>query len=177
MAQAQRAIKGLLQSRLPQHSAPHHLRARIMHTLRTQPEGLSFRSLLQRLFEFQPMPAFASLALLIALAAGISMWAGKATSSKSANRETLGIVMNSRLEGEVVCVDCTLLDISKTPYTHDARHRLGVKCDDGIFWNILQTARGSELSAISSLMHRRVRIKGHLFPEQRLVDVTEYSII
>ncbi len=176
-ANAQRGVKDLLASRLPMQAAPHHLRARVMNALRTQPESWSFRSLLQRLFEFQPMPAFASVALLIALTAGLALLAGKPTINQPEKRQALALVTNSQIEGVFTCVDCELLDISKTPYTHDQRHRLGVKCDDGIFWSILQTDKGSELSSLDGLMRRRIRVKGHLFPEQHLVDVTDYSVI
>jgi anti-sigma factor (TIGR02949 family) len=175
--QTQRGIKGLLRNRLPMQAAPHHLRARVMNALRTQPASWSFRSLLQRLFEFQPVPAFASVALLLALTAGISTWMGKTTARQPAKREALALVTNGQIEGVFTCVDCELLDISKTPYTHDQNHRLAVKCDDGIFWNILQTTKGSEMSSLGGLMRRRVRIKGHLFPVQHLVDVTDYSVI
>lgn len=174
---AQRAVKILLRTRAPHPVAPEHLRARILHNLRTQPARLSFWSLLRRLFEFQPLPAIAAVVLLIALTAGIAFWGSRAMLEKPDDSDPLTLIMNSQMEGEIVCIDCTLLDVTKTPYAHDRTHRLGLQCDDGYFWNILQTAKGGELSEVQNLWHRRVRVKGHIFHEQHIVEVTDFAII
>jgi mycothiol system anti-sigma-R factor len=179
-AQVQRAVKTLLHDHSPHDAAPHHLRARIMHHLRhpAQRDSLSFGSLLRRLFEFQRAPAFASLGLLIALAATIALWGGSRLAQKTEQPDPLAVTWDGQLEGEIVCIDCTLLDVLQTPYTHDSSHRLGVRCTDGHFWSILQSAKGSELSSKANMAEpRRIRLKGRIFPAQHQVEVTDFSFI
>lgn len=174
---AQRALKILLRNRAPLQAAPEHLRARILHNLRTQHQRLSFRSLLRQLVDYQPAPTFATAALLVIVTAGLSFWSSRSVLNKIAEGDPLTVRINSQMEGEIVCVDCTLLAVTKTPYLHDRTHRLGLWCDDGYLWNILQSAKGSELSASDNFWHRRVRIKGHMFHEQHIVEVTDFSVI
>jgi len=100
-------------------------------------------------------------------------WSEKDESERQKNLVT---PMNSQIEGEVICVDCDLLDISKTPYIHDQSHRVGVRCYDGSYWIIRQTPKGVEPSSFNKQMHRRIRIKGLFFPNKRLVDVTELVV-
>lgn len=174
---AQRAVKILLRNRAPLQAAPEHLRARILHHLRTQRQRLSFRSLIRQLIDYQPLPTFATAALLIVTTATVSLWGSMAVVEKITGSNPLTVETNSQMEAEIVCVDCTLLEALKTPSRHDRSHRLGLRCEDGYFWNIVQTAKGSELSALENLWHRRVRIRGHIFHEQHMVEVTDFSII
>jgi len=173
----QRAVKAVLSNPELRQAPPHDVRARIMRAVERQPEGFSFGALVQRLFEFQPLPAFASVVVVIGLSAILAFWGGKTMFTNNTAEEPLALLMNAQMEGEVVCIDCELLNISKTPYVHDDNHRLGLRCKDGHFWNILQTSKGSELSSVGHLMHRRIIVKGHIFPTQHLVEVTEYTVI
>jgi anti-sigma factor (TIGR02949 family) len=174
----QRAVKAVLSNPAVRQSTPHDVRARIMRSIERLPENMTFGSLVKRLFEFQPLPAFASLIFLVALPLTIVLlWGGQKEHLQPSPEEPLALVMNGQMEGEVVCIDCELLNISKTPYVHDERHRLGLRCTDGHYWNILQTDKGSELSSVGHLMHRRILVRGHIFPTQHLVEVTDYSVI
>jgi len=173
----QRAVKGMLSNPALRQATPHQARARILRAIESQAERLSFGALVRRLFEFQPLPSFATLALLIALPAAFAFWSGSKIFSTPAAEAPLIIQMNSELEGEVVCVDCELLTLTKTAFVHDATHRLGLRCNNGHFWNILQTGKGTELSTVGHLMHRRIIIKGHLFPTEHVVEVMDYSVI
>jgi anti-sigma factor (TIGR02949 family) len=173
----QRAVKSALNNPALRTATPHDARARIMRAIERQRERLSFGSLVQRLFEFQPVPAFASIIGVVALTGILSLWGGHKMFSTTTAEEPLALLMNTEMEGEVVCIDCELLNISKTPYVHDYKHRLGLRCNKGHFWSILQTAKGSELSSVGHLMHRRIIVKGHIFPTQHLVEVTDYTVI
>ncbi len=176
-AKTQRAVKSTLANPALRLATPHDVRVRLIRAIEHQPERFSFGALVQRLFEFQPVPAFASIVVVAGLSAILAFWGGKTIFTNITAEEPLALLMNTQLEGEVVCIDCELLDISKTTYVHDEHHRLGLRCNDGHYWNILQTAKGSEFSSVGHLMHRRIIVKGHIFPEQHLVDIKEYSVI
>lgn len=173
----QRSVKVAMRNPALRQAAPHDVRARIMRAIERHPERVSFGALLRRLFEFQPLPSIATAVLLIALSTTIALWGGRKIYSDPASQPPLAILMNSQMEGEVVCVDCESLTLTKTPFVHGATHRLGLRCNDGHFWNILQTAKGSELSSVENLMHRRIVVRGHVFPAQHLVEITDYSVI
>jgi len=173
----QRAVKSTLTNPALRLSTPHDVRARLIRAIVRQPERLSFGALVQRLFEFQPVPAFAAVIAIVALSGLFSFWSGQRIITNTAAKEPLALLINSEMEGEVVCIDCELLAVSGTPHIHDANHRAGLRCTDGHFWNILQTDKGTELGRLENLMSKRVRVKGHIFPEQHLVDITEYSVI
>jgi len=173
----QRAVKSTLTNPALRTATPHDARARLIRSIEHQPERFSFGALVQRLFEFQPVPAFATVIAVVALTGILSFWGGHKMFTSTTAEEPLALLMNTQIEGEIVCIDCEVLNISKTPYVHDDKHRLGLRCNDGHFWNILQTAKGSELSSIAHLMHRRIIVKGHIFPTQHLVEVTEYTVI
>jgi mycothiol system anti-sigma-R factor len=173
----QRAIKAILANPAVRQSAPAEVRTRIARSIGHLPERLTFKALVKRLFEFQPLPAFASIALLLVVSSLVAFWGARKMPGQPSQTDPLAIVMNSQMEGEVVCVDCDLLSISKTPFVHDATHRLGLRCNAGHYWSILQTGKGSELSSVAHLMHRRILVKGNIFPTQHLVEVTDYSVI
>lgn len=173
----QRAVKSTLTNPALRLATPHDVRARLVRAIEHQPERFSFGALVQRLFEFQPVPAFATVIAVVALTGILSFWGGHKMLTNTAAHEPLALLVNSEMEGEVVCIDCELLAVSGTPHIHDANHRAGLRCNDGQFWNILQTDKGTEFGRLENLISKRVRVKGHIFPEQHLVDITEYSVI
>jgi hypothetical protein len=69
------------------------------------------------------------------------------------------------------------MDVTETPYTHDAIHRLGLRCKDGRLWSILPSEIGRELARDPSRFRRQVRLVGHLFQGVRYIEVKGFSLI
>jgi hypothetical protein len=150
------------------------VRAEIRRTLERESSRLGFLSQLRALFERQPLPVIATAVILM-------MLSGFAThfflpSQTVFSGDDVQFVDGS-LEGEIICVDCTLMDMTDTQYAHDAIHRLGLRCKDGRLWSILPSDLGRELARDPSRFRRPVRLVGHLFQSVRYIDVKEFSLI
>jgi len=173
----QRAVKGLLLQRPPHEPVPHHLQARVLYQLRTSAARPPFTALLRRLIEYRPVATFAMAGAALMLVATLTWWGGGMAARHEDHDRPLALQANSQMEGEMVCIDCELLNVSKTPYVHDARHRLGLRCKNGFYWNILQAGKGPELCALRDALHRQVLVKGHIFAAQHQIEVTDFTVI
>ncbi|MGH7451355.1 MAG: anti-sigma factor family protein [bacterium] len=173
-ASAQKEVKTLVREHVKQVPAPAHVRAEIRRTLERESSRFGFLSEVRMLFQRQPLPAVATTIVLM-------MLSGLATLFFFQSREIVGgsdvQFVDGSLEGEIICVDCTLLEVADTPYTHDAIHRLGLRCKDGKLWSILPSDLGRELARDPSRFRRQVRLLGHLFQSVRYIEVKEFSLI
>jgi mycothiol system anti-sigma-R factor len=167
-ANAQREVKTLVHEHAKQVPAPAHVRAEIRHTLEHAPSRFGFLSQLRMLFEWQPLPTMATAIMLMALS-GIGTY--YFSQGRVLPRGSDVQFVEGSLEGEIICIDCTLMDVTATPYTHDAIHRLGLRCKDGKLWSILPSDQGRELARDQSRFHRRVRLVGHLFQNTQYIEV------
>ena len=169
-ATAQQTTKELVRQ-APPFVTPARVRAEIRRGLDREMLGFSFRNLVQQLFVRQPIPALAVVAMLMALS-GLAAYFVFQRQAQPDGSDTHFLA--GSIEGEIICVDCDLLDLVDTPFIHDATHRLGVRCQDGHIWSILRSEKSQELS---NNIHRRVRIAGHLFERMQYVEVREFSFI
>lgn len=173
-ANVQSEVKTFVREHAKQVPAPAHVRAEIRRTLERESSRLGFLSQLRMLFRQQPLPAFATAIILMMLAGFATYFLLPSQTILSGNDVQF---VDGSLEGEIICVDCTLLDMTDTPYTHDATHRLGLRCKDGKLWSILPSERGRELARDPSRFHRQVRLVGHLFQNMQYIEVKEFSLI
>jgi mycothiol system anti-sigma-R factor len=173
-ASAQREVKALVREHAKQMPAPVHVRAEIRRNLERESSRLGFLSQLQALFQRQPLPAIATAVILIFLSGLVTHYFfTNQTNLRGSNMQ----FVDGSIEGEIICVDCTLMDVTETPYIHDTTHRVGVRCKDGKLWSILPSIKGRELAQDPSRFHRQVRLVGHLFQSMQYIEVKEFSLI
>jgi mycothiol system anti-sigma-R factor len=170
-AKTQQKMKDLVRDNARSIPVPARVRAEIRRRLDQEIFGFGFWEQIRRLFLLQPAPAIAT-AIVMMMASGLTTYFVFQKQVQRASSYEQFVA--GSIEGEIICVDCDLLDIVKTPYTHDAAHRLGVRCPDGHVWSLLRSEKSHELS---NNMHRRVRIVGHLFEQMQYVEVKEFSLI
>jgi mycothiol system anti-sigma-R factor len=168
---AQQKMKNLVREKSAARAAPAHLRAAIRRSLEREHAGFSFGAQVRQLFALQPMPALAAVVALMFLSGLLTYFTFSHSASLLGDNTTF---VAGRLEGEIICIDCDLLDLLKTAYVHDATHRVGVRCQDGRLWSVL---RSEKSDALSSQMHRRVRVVGNLSEKMQYVEIREFSII
>jgi mycothiol system anti-sigma-R factor len=173
-ANAQSEVKTFVREHAQQVPAPAHVRAEIRRTLERESSRPGFLSQLRALFERQPLPVIATAAILMMLS-GFATYFFLPSQTAPSGADVQFV--NGSLEGEIICVDCTLMDMTDTQYTHDTIHRLGLRCKDGRLWSILPSAQGRELARDPSRFRRQVRLVGHLFQSVRYIEVKEFSLI
>jgi len=170
-ADAQEKIKNLVRAKSAPVAAPAHLRAEIRRHLDQENSAFSFWRQLRQLFVLQPVAALATVVALIFLSGLLTYFVFLKTSPLAGGDAPF---TTGSIEGEIICIDCDLLDLVKAAYVHDAAHRVGVRCKDGQLWSILRSEKSQELS---SQMHRQVRIVGNLFENAQYVKISEFSVI
>lgn len=173
-ASVQSEVKTLVREHAKQVPAPAHVRAEIRHTLERASSRFGFFNQLRTLIEWQPLPTMATAIILMVLS-GIGTYFFSQDRSLSRGNDVQFV--DGSLEGEIICVDCTLLSTTDTPFTHDAIHRLGLLCKDGKLWSILPSDLGRELARDPSRFRRQVRLIGHLFQNVRYIEVKDFSLI
>jgi mycothiol system anti-sigma-R factor len=170
-ANAQQKMKDLVRDNAKSIPAPARVRAEIRRRLDQEKFGFGFWEQIRQLFLLQPAPAIAAVVLLMLLS---GLTASLVLPTQSPRASSYGKFAAGSIEGEIICVDCDLLEIVHTPYVHDATHRVGVRCPDGHVWSLL---RSEKSQALSTNMRRRVRIVGRLFEQMQYVEVEEFSLI
>lgn len=170
-AHTQQKIKNLVREKSAALATPAHLRSTIRRNLTRENFGFSFWAHVQQLFTLQPLPALATVAGLVFLSGLLTYFVFSPSAHLAGGNTTF---VAGTLEGEIVCIDCDLLNSLKTKNVHDAAHRVGVRCPDGRLWSVL---RSEQSAALASQMHRRVHVVGNLFEKMRYVEIREFSII
>ncbi|MCI0694866.1 zf-HC2 domain-containing protein [candidate division KSB1 bacterium] len=173
-ASVQSEVKTLVREHAKQVPAPAHVRVEIRRTLERESSRFGFLSQLLALFQRQPLPAIVTVLVLIFLSGLITHYFFPSQTNLRGSDEQF---VDGSIEGEIICVDCTLMDVTKTPYVHDFTHRAGLRCKDGKLWSILPSEQGRELARDPSRFHRQVRLVGHLFQSLRYIEVKEFSLI
>ena len=154
--------------------APPYLRAQIRRTLDRYGSGVGFWAELRQLFRWQPVPAFATVIALLLLPALITFYMTRGQVSGKISQPSM---VTGSLDGEIICVDCTLLQLISAQFTHDSTHRIGLRCKDGRIWNILRSQKGQELIQAAATLPQRVRVEGHLFPNTYYIEVRQFNLI
>jgi anti-sigma factor (TIGR02949 family) len=172
-ASAQQTMKELVRQHAPIVAAPVYLRAQIRRELDRE-LSFNFRGQLQQLFLRQPLPAFAAVVMLILLSGVAGYFLFQKQGGQIGGGE---LYVAGSIEGEIICIDCDLLDVINTPYVHDVTHRIGLRCKDGHIWSILRTEKGSELMQDPSRYRKQIRLTGQLFQNHRYIEVREFSLI
>jgi mycothiol system anti-sigma-R factor len=170
-ASVQQQMKELVREHAHPISTPARVRAEIRHRLDQEMSAFGFWDQVQQIFLRQPIPAIATIVVLMLISGVTSYFVFQRQILRETADEKFvaGII-----EGEIICVDCDLLDLTNTPYVHDATHRVGLRCKDGHIWSILRSEKSQELS---KNIHRHVRIDGHLFENMQYLEVREFSFI
>jgi len=170
-ANDQQKMKSLVRERSAALAAPLRLRAAIRRSLEREHDGAGFWTHVWQLFELQPLPALASVVALMFLPGLLTYFAFSRSAPLTGDDAAF---VAGRLEGEIICIDCDLLNLLKTAFAHDAAHRVGLRCPDGRLWSIL---RSEQSEALSTQMRRRVRVVGKLSEKMQYVEIREFSII
>jgi mycothiol system anti-sigma-R factor len=171
-ATAQQKVKNLVREHAQHVPAPASLRAAIRRRLNQDSPGAGYLAFWQDMLQQRPIPALATTAALLLLLLGVTMYFILPKPWSRPNPAT-PFVLGS-IEGEIICIDCDLLNLTHTPYVHDAAHRIGLRCKDGNIWSILRTEQCHELS---KNFRRQVRIVGNLFAGLQYIEVKEFSLI
>ncbi|MCG3120178.1 MAG: hypothetical protein ALAOOOJD_02803 [bacterium] len=172
---AQQSLKTLVHERARHAPAPIHLRAAIRRQLAQETAGAGFWAQLQQLWQRRPLPALATAVVLMLLSATLTYFVFQ-NPARPAGPSGAAFIAGY-IEGEVVCIDCDLLDALKQTYTHDETHRVGVRCHDGKVWSILQSPKGRELMHDVNHFHKQVRVTGNLFQDSHYIEVQQFSVI
>jgi len=174
-AEAERAIKTLVHERAKTCCASPQLHARIRRELENANERSGFWRLVREVFALHPAPAFAALTVIVLATSALTYLGGSAIASLS---DPIAYQTNARLEGNLICADCHLMMVTKTPCAHDAAtHRLVLKCADGKIWNLVQSPQGRELLQTLSETTRLVQTEGYLFPSAGYMQVTNFKVM
>jgi mycothiol system anti-sigma-R factor len=173
---SERAIKSLLKERLQVSSAPAHLQRRIRHRLARDEGRPGFWQAVLSLFEIRPVPSFLALTLVLVL---ILLPSYRLVDTVGFNSvlNLNDVVQDAKLTGEITCLDCELIAKSQAKGKHDATHRLGLRENEHSMWTFLQTDAAQSLLGDSSLLRKKVSIRGTLFMNSRYVDVREYKVL
>ncbi|MDZ7343742.1 MAG: zf-HC2 domain-containing protein [candidate division KSB1 bacterium] len=170
----QQRIKKQVADHLPRAITPPYLRAQIRRTLDRYGHGQNLWSELRQLIRWHPIPAFAIVIALLVMPTLVTYYMVRQPGSGQISQPAL---IAGSLEGEMICVDCALLQALSTPFAHDSTHRIGLRCNDGKIWNILRSPKGQELIQATTTLPQRVRVEGHLFRNSYYVEVKTFNLI
>ncbi len=176
----QSALKKLLRERYRMETTPAHVRARIRRWLSSNQPVPGFLELLGEAFTLHRFKgALALMTLLFFI--GYPYLRGVVHPSEQVEGFALGPdqveLKPVEVEGEVLCVDCELLDKANLPHAHDADHRMGIKTPAGKIWNIIPSGKGKALLHNDQLIHKRLRVKGYAYPGGVYLNVERYQKI
>lgn len=173
--QQQRQMKLLVQQHARRVTAPASLRARLQQALADYPARYGFGEQLRQLFRWQPVPALATLAVLLLLPGLLVYFTMRAPSAAEAGRFQ---AIDASLEGEIICIDCVMLDELQLAHGHDASHRFGLRTAEGRILTIVAFEKGNELMQQAAVWHKhRVLVHGRLLPERACVQVRDFSML
>ncbi|NUM74785.1 zf-HC2 domain-containing protein [candidate division KSB1 bacterium] len=171
----QRQMKALVRQHTQRMAAPALLRARIRHALAQEPARFGSWEQLRQIFLWRPLPAIAIAAVLMFVPSVLTYYFSRP--APAVTRLEFAAAEAS-LEGEVICIDCFLLDELHLQHGHDASHRFGLRTADGKILTIAAFDKGGELLQRAANIHKhRVRVHGRLLPEQRYLQVNDFSIL
>lgn len=171
----QRQMKALVRQHTQRMAAPALLRARIRHALAEAPARFDFWEQLRQIFSWRPLSAIATAAVLMFVPSVLTYYLSRSAPAATRLEFTAA---EASLEGEVICIDCFLLDELHLQHGHDASHRFGLRTADGKILTIAAFDKGGELLQRAANMHKhRVRVQGRLLPEQRYLQVKDFSVL
>lgn len=172
----QRQMKALVRQHTQRVAAPAPLRARIRHALAQGPARFGFWEHVHQIFWWRPLPAIATAAVLMFVPSVLTYYFSRPAPAAVTRLEFAAA--EASLEGEVICIDCFLLDELHLQHGHDTSHRYGLRTADGKILTIAAFEKGGELLQRAAHMHKhRVRVHGRLLPEQRYLQVNDFSIL
>lgn len=171
----QRQMKTLVHQHAQRLNAPAPLRAKIRHLLAASPARYGFWEEIRHIFSWRPLPALATAAMLMLLPSVLTYYFSRP--APAAPHAEL-VTAEASVEGEVICIDCFLLDELHLKHGHDTSHRFGLHTTDGRILSIMAFEKGSELLLRAADTHRlRVRVHGRMMAEQRFFQVKEFSVL
>lgn len=167
----QQTAKTNVRQHYRQDTAPVHLRVRLRQELAkavAQQTGF-FESLAGLVSAHKIKSAFATLALVVALALPYSGWLEQ-TSNPVGPTYVL-------VEGQIVCLDCEIMhEAGHDRKCHDYHH-MGLRDLQGKLWRIIDSDQGAELITNRQLIGQRYRLEGYKLPGslQLNIDVRRYE--
>ncbi len=176
--EAEKRVKSWLKDGYRIEPTPVHLRARIRRLIYEGKKIPGFFELIKEAFTFHKVKgALALLALLFFITypyirmglldhrpAGFYV-------QKSSKLEPIELV------GEVLCVDCEILNLTIKDHQHEDDHRLGLKAPDGRIWQFLPVGEGRKLLHDEKLIRKKIKIEGYTFPDGMYVTVEHFQQI
>ncbi|MDZ7268784.1 MAG: zf-HC2 domain-containing protein [candidate division KSB1 bacterium] len=171
----QREMKLLVQQHARRLTAPAALRARLQQALADYPTRYSFGGQVRQLFRWQPVPALATLVVLLLLPAVLVYFAMRTPARVDVSRFP---AIEASFEGEIICIDCLLLDALQIVHGHDASHRCGLRTAEGGIVTLIAHDKGNELMQQAATRHnQRVLVHGRLLPKQAYLQVRDFSML
>ncbi|RMD92861.1 MAG: hypothetical protein D6814_16350 [Calditrichaeota bacterium] len=176
----ERGIKRMVHEHYRMEVTPVHLRARIRRTIAEGRAAIpGFFELIAQAFTLHKLKgafAFVALFLLVTFPYFKGIYSTPDFSQTMAQTE-----MNKKspveLVGEVLCVDCEILDQAHIPHHHEPGHRMGIKTANGQIWNFIPDEQGKKLLHNNSLMNQKIKIEGFAYPNGNYVDIKSFHKI
>ncbi len=176
----QNSMRKLLQEHYRTENAPAHVRARIRRMLSEGRPVPGFMEMLAEAFALHRFKGTFALVTLL-LFVGYPYLSVVVRPGGRINGFALGNdhveLKPVEVEGEVLCVDCELLEKAHFAHTHEADHRMGIKTPDGKIWNIIPAGEGKHLLHNEKLMHKKLRVKGYAYPGGVYLNVERFQKI
>ncbi|MDQ7064117.1 MAG: zf-HC2 domain-containing protein [candidate division KSB1 bacterium] len=176
----QSSMKKLLRERYRTENTPLHVRARIRRMLFGSRPVPGFMEMLAEAFALHRFKgAFALVTLLFFVGypyLSAVVRTGGRISGFALGRDHVEL-KPVEVEGEVLCVDCELLEKAHLTHTHEADHRMGIKTPDGKIWNIIPAGEGKNLLHNDKLMHKKLRVRGYAYPGGVYLNVERFQKI
>ncbi len=95
-----------------------------------------------------------------------------------AKRQIAADSLQQVLEGQVVCISEEMARLRHTtPQCKKYGHLLGLKLADGTIWSFFLNPVGRQLRKNPALLGKRLRVKGRLFYDAKIIEVREYSVL
>jgi len=175
---ATQAVKNLVSNRIHREVAPVHLRARIRRELDKESASSVFLSRLVRIFTYKPIPAYATVVVvLLVLGFGLGRFTTLHFSGSPIALERGESGHTITLEGKLVCINCALHGSEGHPvYCKEHNHVLGLRLADGSIWSILEDEQAEKLAARYADMNKLVTIQGLVFPEAKYIELRKFKL-
>ena len=178
VVETEQAIKKLVKKQYRFEKAPVQLRSRIRRMLADERHIAGFFEMLAEAFALHKIKgglAIAALAVLMVLPY-IKQNAFFANAGQNFVASNNGHHYIS-FEGEVICLDCEVLQRANKVAQHTPDHRIGIKTADGRVWNIMATTVGKKILHDGDLIHKKIKIEGVSFPNELYLDVEKFGKI
>ncbi|MGH7496459.1 MAG: zf-HC2 domain-containing protein [bacterium] len=169
-AAALQQVKRVLRTQTRRIPVPVHMRARIRRSLAG---GAGFGEAIRRVLVFYPRQAAAALAGAAAAVIAATMLSARWWTSFA---DPIAYQSDALISGRIICVDCALMQKTRTEIPHAPSHHLVIQTREGKIWTIVLSPTGQELLQKTNIASHLVQARGYAFPRVGYVQVTDFEI-